>query len=140
MTSAHRLLYCNKGRFVVYELSVESRFAAAHKLRGYAGDCERLHGHNWRVQVRVGSNQLDESGMVMDFRELKGAIEEVVRRLDHRYLNDDLEEFRRLNPTTENVARWIFVEISGRLPPKVGMRSVKVWESDGAACAYHAEG
>ena len=139
MTTAHRLLYCDKGKLAVYELTVESRFAAAHNLRGYAGDCERLHGHNWRVEVCVGSEELDEGGMVMDFCDLRGAVDEVTGRLDHRYLNDDLQEFGELNPTTETVARWIFGEVSGRLPPKVGMKGVKVWESEGAGCAYSPE-
>ena len=124
----------------MYELTVESRFAAAHNLRGYAGDCERLHGHNWRVEVCVGAADLGENGMVMDFRDLKSAVGEVVASLDHRYLNDDVAEFRELNPTTENIARRIFAEMSGRLPAAVGMKWVKVWESEGAGCSYSPEG
>ena len=123
----------------MYELTVESRFAAAHKLRGYAGDCERLHGHNWRVVVCVGASDLGEGGMVVDFRDLRGALKEVTARLDHRYLNEDVEGFRKLNPTTENIARWVFVELSGKLPSEAGMRWVRVWESEGASSTYHPE-
>ncbi len=72
----------------MYELTIEAHFAAAHNLREYQGECENLHGHNWRVEVVVGAGELDRLGMVMDFRDLKGALGGVLRQLDHKYIND----------------------------------------------------
>ncbi len=121
----------------MYELVVESEFAAAHCLREYQGACERLHGHNWRVELVVGSDRLDRLGMVMDFRDLKGVLRETLDRFDHHFLND-LPEFQTQNPTTENMARVIFEACATRLPPGVRVRSVGVWETARAGARYSA--
>ena len=124
----------------MYEVTVEGRFAAAHNLRGYAGDCERLHGHNWRVRAAVRTEQIAADGMAVDFRDLKRALAAVLDELDHRYLNKDVPAFAegKDNPTTENLARMIFERLGavGRLPANVRVERVTVWESPGCSASF----
>jgi len=122
----------------MYEVIVESRFSAAHSLREYDGNCERLHGHNWRVEATVAGRELDDLGMLIDFRQLKKHVAEVLDELDHRHLND-LPAFSAVNPTTENVARYIFDCLSKRLPESVRVRSVVAWETPGSGARYTAD-
>jgi 6-pyruvoyltetrahydropterin/6-carboxytetrahydropterin synthase len=122
----------------MYELIVESEFSAAHRLREYRGACERLHGHNYRVELVVASEKLDALGMVADFRELKRLLQEAAEQYDHAFLND-LAEFRKQNPTAENVARVLFEGCSRRMPRGVRARSVTVWESPRCGARYSAE-
>lgn len=119
----------------MYELHVEGRFAAAHLLRDYPGKCERLHGHNWRVQVVLQGESTNHLGMLMDFKDAKALLGQVVGQFDHRYLNE-LPHFKQLNPTTENVARIICRELARRLPEDVSVRSVTAWESEGCGTTY----
>jgi len=119
----------------MYELRVEDEFAAAHFLRGYEGKCENLHGHNWKVEVRVASGGLGELGMVMDFKKLKGLVAEVLEMFDHKCLNE-IDTFSDLNPTTENVARIIYNQVASRLPAGVEASRVTCWESDRCGAGY----
>jgi len=120
----------------MYELTVHEAFAAAHRLPNTGGRCERLHGHNWKVEVRVAADQLDESGMVMDFHDVKAALQGVLEELDHRFLND-LPAFQHNLPTAENLARYICSGLAGRLPsPRVRLTRVRVWESEGTAASF----
>ena len=119
----------------MYELTINTHFAAAHRLREYNGDCENLHGHNWEVRLVVQSDRLGKLGMVMDFRDLKGILKDVVEEFDHAYLND-LERFAEVNPTTENLARIICEEVGCRLPLGVELSSVTAWESRGCSATY----
>jgi 6-pyruvoyltetrahydropterin/6-carboxytetrahydropterin synthase len=120
----------------MYELMVNSRFSAAHNLRNCGGKCEGLHGHNWRVEVFVRAEALGKGGMVLDFRILREEIERVLEVLDHHYLND-LPFFQKEEPSSENIARYIYEALEGRLRP-YGQRPHKVtaWESEGAGAAY----
>lgn len=118
-----------------YTLTVKSDFAAAHRLREYDGNCERLHGHNWIVEVSVSSETLDNCGMAVDFRSIKSALHDVLGRLDHAYLND-VEPFRDSNPSSENIARHIFDEMVTRMPSPVAVARVTVWESPDARAEY----
>ncbi|MFH0910018.1 MAG: 6-carboxytetrahydropterin synthase QueD [Planctomycetota bacterium] len=122
----------------MYELSVEREFAAAHRLKGYQGPCENLHGHNWKVGVKVESESLNDFGMVMDFKDLKALVQEAVDALDHKYLNE-VPPFDRENPTTENLARHLCEGLSARLPPGIRLARVEVWESSRAGAAYVPE-
>lgn len=119
----------------IYTLTVKSDFAAAHRLREYDGNCERLHGHNWLVEASVSCETLDASGMAVDFRVIKGALRDVLETLDHAYLND-VPPFSEINPSSENIARHIFEELELRMPPRVAVSRVIVWESPDARAEF----
>ena len=111
-------------------------FASAHSLRGYPGDCAKLHGHNWKIEVQVAGTQLNEIGMVIDFKEIKRHAKEVVKELDHTFLNDH-PHFETVNPTAENIAVYIYKEIEKRIQtPEVKMHSLTVWENDRNCVTY----
>ena len=122
----------------MYELKIEGHFSAAHNLRDYAGKCERLHGHNYRAELVLGSGELNAAGMVMDFQDVKGRLEQVLSRLDHVYLNE-VEPFSEVNPTAEHIARHIAEEMAVRLPKGVSVRSVACWESENCAAVFIPE-
>ena len=119
----------------MYELTVNMDFAAAHMLRGYKGKCENLHGHNWKVQVQVKARSLDRQGMVMDFKDVKDVAAELLEKFDHRCLNE-LPEFSKTNPTTENVARILYRQLSNKLRKGAKVSKVTAWESDGCGASY----
>lgn len=113
-------------------------FASAHRLHGYPGDCANLHGHNWKIEVQVSGTQLNEIGMVIDFKEIKRHAKEVVKELDHTYLNDH-PHFSKVNPTAENIAEFLFKQIQNRIEsPEVNMHSITVWEND-RNCVIYSE-
>jgi 6-pyruvoyltetrahydropterin/6-carboxytetrahydropterin synthase len=120
----------------MYELVVIAQFSAAHNLRNYEGTCERLHGHNWRVEVFVRADALGKGGMVLDFRILREELEKVLDALDHQYLND-LPYFQKEEPSCENIARYIYDAVEEQLRP-YGQKPHKVtaWESEGAGASY----
>jgi len=119
----------------MYELIVESEFSAAHRLREYDGACEQLHGHNWRVEIALASEALNGLGMAMDFRDVKSILSKAINRFDHVYLND-LPAFKEQNPTTENLARFVFEQCSREVPEGVKVRYVTVWESPRCGARY----
>lgn len=121
----------------MYELTVVVEFEAAHRIVDYPGKCNRLHGHNWIVEVTVQGTELNELGMLIDFKVLKKAVNEKIDQLDHIYLNE-LEAFRVENPTAEHIAKYIFEELSSSelLRGCIGVKSVKVWESPKSAVTY----
>jgi len=121
----------------MYRIKVLSQFSGAHNLRGYKGKCEDLHGHNWNVEVSVSSEKLDDLGMVMDFKELKALLKEVISGLDHKHLND-LDFFSEINPTSENIAKHIYESLTAKNPGLKGME-VTVWETDSSAATYSQE-
>ncbi len=118
-----------------WRLKVVSSFGAAHFLRNYRGKCENLHGHNWRVELEVEGNTLDEAGLLVDFKVLKGILAEVLDALDHRLIND-VPPFDRVNPSSENIAAFIYREAAKKLPAGVRVSSVTVWESDSSCACY----
>ena len=119
----------------MHEITLRKRFSAAHNLREYRGKCERLHGHNYRVDIVLCSDRLNATGMVMDFQEVKRLAALVTDKLDHAYLNE-VAPFDDLNPTAENIACHIADEMAARLPDGVSVKSVTCWESEdcGATC------
>lgn len=120
----------------LYELKVISDFAAAHNLRNFRGKCENLHGHNWKIEVVLRGNRLDESGVVVDFGEIKQVIRELLSEIDHKYLND-LPYFATHNPSSENIARYLFERLDERLNNgDRWIRSVTAWESEDACATY----
>lgn len=123
----------------MYELSIETAFASAHQLRGYRGKCEALHGHNWKVQVHVIAERLNEIDIALDFHDLKKITNEVVSQLDHACLND-LFPFTERNPSSENIARWIYDSLKKKLADyDVRLSAVTVWESDTASATYYED-
>jgi 6-pyruvoyltetrahydropterin/6-carboxytetrahydropterin synthase len=120
----------------VYELRIISHLAAAHQLRDFHGECENLHGHNWKIEVFVTGREVGENGILMDFKEVKKATKNVVEELDHRFLNE-LEYFKNVNPSSENIARFIFDSLTQRLTDhRVKVSKVTAWESDSAGASY----
>jgi 6-pyruvoyltetrahydropterin/6-carboxytetrahydropterin synthase len=124
----------------MYEIKIKAEFAAAHNLREVGGKCESLHGHNFAVEVAVESESLDEGGMVMDFRLLKAKTQAVLETLDHRYLNE-LPIFKGKNPSSENLAAYIFAELSRQVDQGSQRVSwVSVWESETSQATYRRPG
>ena len=120
----------------MYKLTVQFNFSAAHRLRDYPGKCSHLHGHNYCVEVMVAGAALDENGMLVDFGRLKEIGAEVIAELDHTLLNDH-PFFQQRNPTTENIARYIYVETNQRLGGvQAKLEAVRVWESATSSATY----
>ena len=120
----------------MYELTVQRSFSAAHQLRDYDGPCARLHGHNYRVEISVAGPRPLQSGMLLDFGELKAICDRVLDALDHRCLND-LPEFAEANATAENLASHIYRAVAAELSFEgVRMTRVRLWESDNSSVTY----
>ena len=123
----------------MYEVSIRAHFSAAHHLEGYRGGCEAQHGHNWEVEVFVCGSELDEIGLLVDFRELKIAVMSELDQMDHKDLNT-LEIFKDFNPTSERIAEYLFKVLSGSLNNEIRRVScVSVQETPGAK-AYYRDG
>ena len=123
----------------IYEVYVKTHFSAAHALRGYPGDCARTHGHNWIIEVYVKCKELDEIGIGVDFRDIKTAVKDVLKGLDHFDLNE-LQAFKEVNPTSENIAKYLYREIGKVLNTAVlQVSKVKVCETPGAGAFYWEE-
>jgi 6-pyruvoyltetrahydropterin/6-carboxytetrahydropterin synthase len=122
----------------MFQVSVEETFSSGHALRGYKGKCENPHGHNYRVQVTLEGPQLDNIGLLVDFTHLKEVMRGVIKRLDHQFIND-LEPFTTVNPSAENMAKYFYDEVSGKLkdlPPGAKVTDVIVWETDTSMAKY----
>jgi len=119
----------------MYRLSVHDSFSSAHQLKGYRGKCETVHGHNWKVEVEVQGERLNNIGLLMDFGDLKRILKSVVDPLDHVLLNE-VEAFRDNNPSSELIARHIYNQIKGAMPAGMAIVTVTVWESDNAKAVY----
>lgn len=122
-----------------YNLKIVTDFASAHTLRDYPGDCSRMHGHNWKVEVEVTATKLDDVGMGIDFKVIKNATRDVAKKLDHRYLND-IKPFDEINPTAENLAAYFYRELSQLLNgPQLSVSAVTLWETERACVRYSEE-
>jgi 6-pyruvoyltetrahydropterin/6-carboxytetrahydropterin synthase len=122
-----------------YQIKIMCDFAAAHHLRNFRGKCENLHGHNWKVEVVMRGNRLDEAGILVDFSEVKQVAREVLGELDHHYLND-LPFFQERNPSSENIARYLFDRLQAKLnTDHRWMHKVTVWESADACATFFGE-
>ena len=122
----------------MFEVSVEQTFAAGHALRNYKGACENVHGHNFKIRVTIEGARLDDTGMLVDFLDVKESMREVIARLDHVFLND-IPPFDVKNPSAENIAEYFYEELNRRLaanPAPVQIREVRVWETDIQSAAY----
>lgn len=123
----------------MFRLKILTSFAAAHCLINYQGDCENLHGHNWRVEVTVRAAELDEAGLGIDFKILKAETNQLLKTLDHKYLNE-LLPFSGLSPSSENISRFLYRELSNKLNTgNIKVETITVWESDFACASYSEE-
>lgn len=119
-----------------YVLKIVTDFASAHTLRDYPGDCNRMHGHNWKVEAEITATRLNEVGMGIDFKEIKQATRGIAKRLDHRYLND-IAPFTEENPTAENIARYFYDELSATFNgDHISVNAVTLWETERACVCY----
>jgi 6-pyruvoyltetrahydropterin/6-carboxytetrahydropterin synthase len=120
----------------MFEVEITTNFSAAHRLRNYNGKCERLHGHNYRVEVTARADAPREDGLLIDFGELKSITGSVLEKLDHAYLND-VPPFDTIEPSAENISAHIFHEVSRELGERGGLLySVSVWESDTSRATF----
>ena len=123
----------------MYELKVQTHFAAAHQLRMVADKCENLHGHNWKIEVYVQGDKLNEAGILMDFGEIKHHVADIMAVLDHKFLNE-LEIFPGGNPSSESIARYIADTLKTKIDdPAITVARVTAWESDNASATYIPE-
>lgn len=120
----------------MFELGIKTQFSAAHHLVAYPGACVMHHGHNWEVEVFVRGEELDELGLLVDFKTLKAAVRGVVAELDHTDLNSH-EHFSRENPTSERIARYLYKRLSGIVnAPRYQISRVTVHETPGSVASY----
>lgn len=122
----------------MFELKVKTHFAAAHKLAMVGEKCENLHGHNWDIEVYVAGEQLNEAGVLLDFGEIKRSVREIMRELDHKYLNE-LEPFAHVQPSSEQIAIYIANRLKpsmAKFDPPVRVSRVSAWESANACATY----
>ena len=123
----------------VYEVTIKKSFSAAHILKEIGGKCEELHGHNFTVEVSVSSRVLSSDGILIDFRVLKKWTDDILKELDHKYLND-IQYFKDSNPSSENIAKYIYDRISVKAcQHNLSVTRITVWESENARVSYHGE-
>ena len=123
----------------MYEVKIVTQFAAAHRLENFKGKCESLHGHNWKVEVFLGGKDLDQTGLLMDFGEVKARTKQVLEEIDHKYLNE-LAAFQDRNPSSENLAAFLFERLGAIFNrDRVKVRRVNVWESDTSCASYYQD-
>ncbi len=124
----------------MYEVTVEAGFSSGHYLRNYRGKCENPHGHNYKVEVTLRGESLDQTGLLLDFKDLKQVMRPVIERLDHQMIND-LEPFTELNPSAENLARYFYDETSRQLAEmtagRVRVKDCTIFETDETSARYY---
>ncbi len=120
----------------LFEVKIISGFAAAHNLKDFRGKCENLHGHNWKIEVVLRGKELEQNGILLDFGEVKALTKEALAEVDHKYLNE-LPYFIQNNPSSENIARYLFEKLSEKLNTENRwLYSVSAWESADACATY----
>ncbi|WP_196594163.1 6-carboxytetrahydropterin synthase QueD [Pectinatus sottacetonis] len=122
----------------MFELLIKEDFGAAHRIVGYPGKCNNLHGHNWKVEAVVYGKELDKLGMLIDFKKLKKALREIIGELDHHYLNE-LAAFSQENPSAENISAYIYHKLSEHsyLQNRCRVKYIKVWETEKSSALYY---
>jgi 6-pyruvoyltetrahydropterin/6-carboxytetrahydropterin synthase len=125
----------------MFEVTVEAGFSSGHYLRNYKGKCENPHGHNYKVFVTLQGEQLDATGLLLDFKLLKQVMRPTVDYLDHRMIND-LEPFvTEINPSAENLARYFYQKTSTQLHEmtagRVRVKDCTIYETDTSFARYY---
>ncbi len=123
----------------MFEVSVEDSFAAGHFLRNYQGKCEKPHGHNYKVRITLAGEVLDKAGLLVDFKDLREVMKQVIDGLDHQMINE-VAPFTTVNPSAENLARYFYDEVHRRLEGasrgRVRVKNVTVYETDSTTATY----
>jgi 6-pyruvoyltetrahydropterin/6-carboxytetrahydropterin synthase len=120
----------------MFKLIVKKEFSSAHILHGHPGDCKRMHGHNWLVEAEVQGININNIGMVIDFKDIKKNLKTIISKLDHQFLND-LEPFINDNPTAENISKYIYKELSKNInTDNIKVSKIKLWETNNSAVIY----
>ena len=120
----------------MFELKIITHFAAAHQLKMVAKKCENMHGHNWKIEVGVAGETLNDFGVIMDFGEIKKYLSKIIKKLDHKFLNE-LDWFCDNNPSSENIALYIATELQASInDPAIKVTSVTAWETESACATY----
>ena len=123
-----------------FEVMIERNFSSAHQLRGYKGKCENLHGHNYKIEIYARGRELDNIGLLVDFVELKAAADEVVQYLDHRNINELPPFDEELNPSAENLARYIWERVTARVgDERVQIYKVRCFETPTSVATYQVD-
>jgi 6-pyruvoyltetrahydropterin/6-carboxytetrahydropterin synthase len=124
----------------MYEVTVDAGFSSGHYLRNYHGRCENPHGHNYKVRVTLAGEALDQTGLLLDFKQLKQVMRPVIDRIDHQMLND-LEPFTEINPSAENIARYFYDQTNEQLRDmtegRVRVKDCTIWETDTTSATYY---
>ncbi len=120
----------------MYELMVKGNFSSAHNLRNYKGKCENLHGHNYTVEVYLEKKEVGKNGLALDFNVIKKKLNKILDTLDHKYLNKDINFFKKNNPSAENIAKYIFLFLKKELKG-IKIKKVNIWESDDSMAGYY---
>jgi 6-pyruvoyltetrahydropterin/6-carboxytetrahydropterin synthase len=124
----------------MFEVTVEAGFSSGHYLRNYKGKCENPHGHNYKVQITLAGEELDNAGLLLDFKLLKHVLRPVIDRIDHQMLND-LEPFTVLNPSAENMAKYFYEQTNEKLAAitqgRVRVKKAIIWETDTCTATYY---
>ncbi len=120
-----------------FEVMIERNFSSAHQLRGYKGKCENLHGHNYKIEIFAKGAELNNIGLLIDFGDLKKAADEVVNYLDHRNINELPPFDEELNPSAENLARFILEYLNSRIADeRVMVHKVRCYETPTSVATY----
>lgn len=120
----------------MFEIKIIDEFSSAHRLRGYKGKCENLHGHNWKVEVVIEGENLDETGLLIDFGILRKKLKEVLNKIDHKNLNS-IPFFRKNNPTSENIAVYIYKNLIKILKnEELRIKEIVVWENEKQSATF----
>jgi 6-pyruvoyltetrahydropterin/6-carboxytetrahydropterin synthase len=122
----------------MFEISIKGQFCGAHRLNGYAGPCANMHGHNWEVEAYFRGNRLNRLGMLVDFRTIKALLHQILAQMDHHDLNL-LPPFKKTNPTSENIAKFIFTELARSDGGNCRLHRVRVSESPGSTATYYGK-
>jgi 6-pyruvoyltetrahydropterin/6-carboxytetrahydropterin synthase len=128
--------FIEKEETSMYTVTIETEFSAAHIIHGYNGPCSRLHGHNWKVTVEAKTEVLDHLGMSVDFYVLQKKTEEITAKFDHRDINSIPPFDKELNPTSENIARYIYDELKILLPSQIKLSFVAIGETGQYTAKY----
>ena len=120
----------------MFKLIVKKEFSSAHILHGHPGDCKRMHGHNWIVEAKVEGDNINSIGMVIDFKDIKKNLANIISKLDHRFLNE-IDPFIEVNPTAENISKYIYKELSKNInTDNIKVSEIKLWETNNSAVIY----